>query len=255
MTVRVSDEASGNNVCIDFLCFLRALLCNSEFPMIEVSCISKSYDSPAGPVTVLRNLDLNVAAGEAIAVVGPSGSGKTTLLNLLGALDQPSAGSIVFDGVNLGELTPEAAAQFRNRSIGFIFQLHYLLPQCTIVENVLVPRLAGGWDEDARTVHDRAESLLEQVGLKDRMSHRPWQLSGGEQLRVAIARSLINRPKLILADEPTGSLDPSTGERIGDLLLRTNEGSQVALIVVTHNPGLAQRMHKTYRLEAGRLVT
>lgn len=222
--------------------------------MIEVSRISKSYDSPVGPVTVLRDLDLKVGAGETVAIVGPSGSGKTTLLNLLGALDQPSAGSIAIDGVELGALKSEAAARFRNRSIGFIFQLHYLLPQCTILENVLVPRLAGGWDEDSNAVRARAESLLLQVGLQDRMTHRPWQLSGGEQLRVAIARSLINRPKLILADEPTGSLDPSTGERIGDLLLQTNEGAQAALIVVTHNPALAQRMQTTYRLEAGRLV-
>ena len=223
--------------------------------MIEVSRVSKLYDTPAGPIPVLRELDLRVGAGETVAIVGPSGSGKTTLLNLLGALDQPSSGSIVIDGVKFADLKSEAAARFRNRSIGFIFQLHYLLPQCTILENVLVPRLAGGWDEDAATVRRRAESLLEQVGLKDRMLHRPWQLSGGEQLRVAIARSLINRPKLILADEPTGSLDPSTGERIGDLLLHTNEGAQAALVVVTHNPALAQRMQKTFRLESGRLVT
>ena len=222
--------------------------------MIAVSRVSKSYESPAGPVVVLRDLDLTVGPAETVAIVGPSGSGKTTLLNLLGALDQPSSGAVVIDGVNVAELKPEAAARFRNRSIGFIFQLHYLLPQCTILENVLVPRLAGGWDEDAGSVRARAESLLEQVGLQDRLTHRPWQLSGGEQLRVAIARSLINQPKIILADEPTGSLDPATGERIGDLLLRTNEGTPVALVVVTHNPGLAQRMHKTYRLESGRLV-
>ena len=222
--------------------------------MIEVSRVTKSYETPAGPLTVLRDLDLHVGAGETVAIVGPSGSGKTTLLNLLGALDQPSSGSIVIDEVKLAGLAPEAAARFRNRSIGFIFQLHYLLPQCTILENVLVPRLAGGWNEDAATVRSRAESLLEQVGLKDRMLHRPWQLSGGEQLRVAIARSLINQPKLILADEPTGSLDPSTGERIGDLLLRTNEIARAALVVVTHNPALAQRMGKTFRLDAGRLV-
>jgi len=199
-------------------------------------------------------LDLKVAAGETVAIVGPSGSGKTTLLNLLGALDQPTSGSIAIDGVALEGLDPTAAARFRNRSIGFIFQLHYLLPQCTILENVLVPRLTGNWNESPATTRTRAESLLEQVGLKDRSSHRPYQLSGGEQLRVAIARSLINQPKIILADEPTGSLDPTTGEKIADLLLRTNEIARVALVVVTHNPGLAQRMQKTYRLEGGRLV-
>ena len=222
--------------------------------MIEVSQVSKTYESPAGPVAVLRELDLQVAAAETVAIVGPSGSGKTTLLNLLGALDQPTSGSLKVDGVELGALDPAAAARFRNRSIGFIFQLHYLLPQCTVLENVLVPRLAGDWEEAARTTRARAESLLEQVGLQDRMLHLPFQLSGGEQLRAAIARSLINQPKIILADEPTGSLDPATGERIADLLLRTNEAAHVALVVVTHNPGLAQRMQKTYRLTAGRLV-
>lgn len=222
--------------------------------MIEVARVSKSYDTPAGPVAVLRELDLRVGAGETVAIVGPSGSGKTTLLNLLGALDQPSAGSITVDDVALGSLDQEAAARFRNRSIGFIFQLHYLLPQCSVLENVLVPRLAGGWEEDVATTRARAESLLEQVGLVDRASHRPWQLSGGEQLRVAIARALINQPKLILADEPTGSLDPSTGERVADLLLRTNEAAGVALVVVTHNPALAARMRATYRLVDGRLT-
>lgn len=222
--------------------------------MIAVSHVSKSYESPGGPVSVLRDLDLCVAAGESVAIVGPSGSGKTTLLNLLGALDRPSSGSIAIGGVSPDGLDPAAAARFRNRSIGFIFQLHYLLPQCTVLENVLVPRLAGGWDEPAADTRARAESLLEQVGLRDRLTHLPWQLSGGEQLRVAIARALINQPKLILADEPTGSLDPATGERIADLLLRTHAGANAALVVVTHNPGLARRMQHTYRLEAGRLV-
>lgn len=222
--------------------------------MIDVAHVSKSYESPAGPVAVLRELDLRVAAGETAAIVGPSGSGKTTLLNLLGALDQPSSGSIAIDGANLVGLDAVAAARFRNRSIGFIFQLHYLLPQCTILENVLVPRLGGQWEEDAAATRTRAEALLEQVGLHDRMSHRPWQLSGGEQLRAAIARALINQPKIILADEPTGSLDPATGERIAELLLSTNAGARTALVVVTHNAGLAHRMQKTYRLDAGRLV-
>jgi ABC-type lipoprotein export system ATPase subunit len=222
--------------------------------MIEVSRVTKTYDSPAGPVAVLRDLDLQVAAGESVAIVGPSGSGKTTLLNLLGALDQPTSGSIAIDGIALEKMDSTAAARFRNRSIGFIFQLHYLLPQCTILENVLVPRLTGDWDEPPATTRRRAEALLGQVGLKDRLTHRPYQLSGGEQLRVAIARALINQPKIILADEPTGSLDPATGDRVADLLQRTNEIAQVALIVVTHNPGLAARMQKTYRLDAGRLV-
>ncbi len=222
--------------------------------MIAATGVTKTYDSPAGPVSVLRDLNLHVAAGESVAIVGPSGSGKTTLLNLLGALDQPTSGTLTVAGTALGGLDATAAARFRNRAIGFVFQLHYLLPQCSILENVLVPRLAGGWDEPERDVRARAEALLEQVGLRDRLTHRPWQLSGGEQLRVAIARALINRPKLILADEPTGSLDPATGERIADLLLSTNATAGAALLVVTHNPGLARRMGRTEALEAGRLV-
>ncbi len=222
--------------------------------MIEASRVSKSYESPAGTVSVLRDLDLRVGPGESAAIVGPSGSGKTTLLNLLGALDRPSSGSIRVGGEELGDLDAAAAARFRNRTIGFVFQLHYLLPQCTVLENVLVPRLAGGWTEPEADTRARAESLLAQVGLQDRLGHRPFQLSGGEQLRVAIARALINQPKLILADEPTGSLDPATGERIADLFLRTQESARVALVVVTHNPGLARRLHRTYRLADGRLV-
>lgn len=222
--------------------------------MIEAIGVSKVYESPAGPVAVLRGLDLRVGAGETAAVVGPSGSGKTTLLNLLGALDQPTEGTITIDGVELGGLDEAAAARFRSRSVGFMFQLHHLLPQCTILENVLVPRLAGGWDEDPVGVQSRAEALLERVGLKDRMDYRPWRLSGGEQLRAAIARALINQPKVILADEPTGSLDPATGERIAELLLQASPGSPVAMVVVTHNLELARRMNRTYRLEAGRLV-
>ena len=223
--------------------------------MINVTGVSKVYDSPAGQVSVLNNLDLSVAAGEAVSIVGPSGSGKTTLLNILGALDTPTSGSVEIGGQNLAQLDEAATAQFRNRSIGFIFQLHYLLPQCSVLDNVLVPRLAGGWEESAADTRARAESLLEEVGLKDRLTHKPSQLSGGEQLRVAIARSLINEPKIILADEPTGSLDPSTGEKVADLLIESNQGKGVALVVVTHNPGLAAKMEKTYRLEGGLLVS
>ncbi|HEY1110143.1 MAG TPA: ATP-binding cassette domain-containing protein, partial [Opitutaceae bacterium] len=168
--------------------------------MLAVSRLTKTYETPAGPVSVLRDLELRVAAGESIAIVGPSGSGKTTLLNLLGALDQPTSGSVTIDGTDLATLPPADAARFRNRAIGFVFQLHYLLPQCSVIDNVLVPRLAGGWTEEASATRSRAEKLLAQVGLQDRIAHLPWQLSGGEQLRVALARALINQPKLILAD-------------------------------------------------------
>ena len=233
-------------------------------PWLNSPALARSHDCPVPriqnlrelrrPRRRLRELDLTVAATETVAITGPSGSGKTTLLNLLGALDQPTSGTVTIDGVALGGCDPAAAARFRSRSIGFIFQLHYLLPQCSVLENVLVPRLAGAWTEAASTTRARAEALLEQVGLRDRMTHLPWQLSGGEQLRAAIARALINQPKIILADEPTGSLDPATGERIADLLLSTHAGARAALVVVTHNPALAQRMQKTYRLAAGQLV-
>lgn len=223
--------------------------------MIRAKKVCKTYQSPAGPLPVLRDLDLEVGASESASIVGPSGSGKTTLLNLLGALDRPSSGSIEVDGKVVSQLDEKAAAHFRNRSIGFIFQLHYLLPQCSALDNVLVPRLTGGWEEPAAETRQRAENLLEEVGLRDRMEYRPYQLSGGEQLRVAIARSLINQPKIILADEPTGSLDPATGERIAELLIRSNRGRNVALVVVTHNLGLAGRMQKSYRLDEGRLIS
>jgi len=223
--------------------------------MINVSGVSKIYESPAGPVSVLNNLDLTVASGEAVSIVGPSGSGKTTLLNILGALDSPTTGTIEIGGQNIAELDEAATANFRNRSIGFIFQLHYLLPQCSVLENILIPRLAGGWEESAADTKARAEVLLEDVGLKERMNYKPYQLSGGEQLRVAIARSLINEPKIILADEPTGSLDPATGEKVADLLIESNQGKGVALVVVTHNPGLAAKMEKTYQLADGKLVS
>jgi lipoprotein-releasing system ATP-binding protein len=223
--------------------------------MINVSGVSKIYESPAGPVSVLNNLDLTVASGEAVSIVGPSGSGKTTLLNILGALDSPTTGTIEIGGQNIAELDEAATANFRNRSIGFIFQLHYLLPQCSVLENILIPRLAGGWEESAADTKARAEVLLEDVGLKERMTHKPYQLSGGEQLRVAIARSLINEPKIILADEPTGSLDPATGEKVANLLIESNQGKGVALVVVTHNPGLAAKMEKTYQLADGKLVS
>ena len=223
--------------------------------MINVSGVSKVYDSPAGQVSVLNQLDLQVASGEAVSIVGPSGSGKTTLLNILGALDSPTSGTVEIGGQDIAKMDEAATAQFRNRSIGFIFQLHYLLPQCSVLDNVLVPRLAGGWEESASDTRARAENLLEEVGLKDRLTHKPSQLSGGEQLRVAIARSLINEPKIILADEPTGSLDPSTGEKVADLLIDSNQGKGVALVVVTHNPGLAAKMEKTYRLDEGKLIS
>lgn len=222
--------------------------------MIEVSQLSKTYETPGEAIRVLDGLDLTLAAGATAAFIGPSGCGKSTLLNLLGALDRPTSGSIKIGDQDISTFSEEQAAAFRNHSLGFIFQQHHLLPQLTVLENVLVPRLAGDWQEPATETETRARQLLETVGLKDRLLHLPWQLSGGEKLRTAVARALINRPKLILADEPTGSLDPASTDTIADLLLGLNRDHGVTLIVVTHNVALARRMGKTYELRDGNLT-
>jgi lipoprotein-releasing system ATP-binding protein len=221
--------------------------------MIEVNNLSKTYETPGENIRVLDSLDLSVAAGETAAIIGPSGCGKSTLLNLLGALDRPTSGNIKIGDQDISELSEEQAATFRNHSLGFIFQQQHLLPQLTVLENVLVPRLAGDWQEPAAETEQRARQLLEKVGLSQRLDHLPWQLSGGEKLRTAVARALINRPKLILADEPTGSLDPASTDTVADLLLDLNRDQGVTLIVVTHNADLARRMSKTFELRAGRL--
>jgi len=221
--------------------------------MINVRQLSKTYETPGEAIQVLDRLDLTLATGETAAIVGPSGSGKSTLLNLLGALDRPSSGSITIGDQDISSFSEEQAAAFRNHSLGFIFQQQHLLPQLNVLENVLVPRLAGDWQEPAADTEKRALRLLETVGLSDRLHHLPWQLSGGEKLRTAVARALINRPKLILADEPTGSLDPASTDTIADLLLSLNRDHGVTLIVVTHNAALAQRMGKTFELRNGKL--
>jgi ABC-type lipoprotein export system ATPase subunit len=221
--------------------------------MISVQNLSKSYQTPGETIQVLTDLNLNLDPGDTASIVGPSGCGKSTLLNLLGALDRPTSGSIIIDGQDIANFTDPQASAFRNHSLGFIFQQHHLLPQLTVLENVLIPRLAGDWTEPASTTEQRARQLLETVGLSHRLNHLPWQLSGGEKLRTAVARALINQPKLILADEPTGSLDPTSTETIADLLLNLNQTQNVTLIVVTHNMALAQRMGKTFELKNGKL--
>lgn len=221
--------------------------------MIEITNLNKSYPAAAGPVRVLRGINWRVPTGEAVAVIGPSGCGKTTLLNLLGALDRPDEGSIRVDGEELSRMSPEEAAVFRNRAVGFVFQQHHLLPQLTVLENTLVPRLAGGWKESAADSAARAKDLLDRVGLAGRLGHLPWQLSGGEKLRVAVVRALLNRPRLVLADEPTGMLDPEATDTVADLLLELNRGAGSTLVVVTHNLGLARRIGRTHELRLGLL--
>ena len=218
--------------------------------LLEIDHLSKTYSSPdGGPIVdVLRDVSLRLDAGEAVSIIGPSGSGKSTLLNIMGALDRPTTGTVRLDGRDLGGLTEKELAAIRNRQIGFIFQLHHLLPQCSVLENVLIPTLAGRTTAADRT---RAEQLLERVGLGHRLAHRPGQLSGGECQRVAVVRSLINRPKLLLADEPTGSLDHSVATNLGHLLLELNKEEGVALILVTHSLELAGRLPRTVELRDG----
>lgn len=221
--------------------------------MISAQFVSKSYETPGETVEVLKDLKLELADGEAAAITGPSGCGKTTLLNLLGALDRPTSGSINIADQNIASFSEDQATHFRNHSLGFVFQQHYLLPQLTVLENVLVPRLAGDWQEPADETEQRARNLLNKVGLEHRLTHLPWQLSGGEKLRTAVARALVNQPKLVLADEPTGSLDPASTDTIADLLLDLNRDQNVTLLVVTHNQALAERIGRNFELRNGQL--
>lgn len=223
--------------------------------LLQLRQVSKTYRAPDGgdAVDVLRNVDLAVAAGESAAIVGPSGSGKSTVLNIIGALDRADAGEVLVDGSDVEKLGDDDLAAYRNTTVGFIFQLHHLLPQCTILENVLIPTLAAA-KRDTAKLHARAESLLESVGLKHRLHHRPGELSGGERQRVAVARALINEPKLVLADEPTGALDRANAARLADLLVELNGSRGITLIVVTHAPDLAARMQRTFELRDGQLL-
>jgi len=223
--------------------------------LLEVRNLTKTYRAPDGgdAVDVLRGVDLQMAAGETLSIVGPSGSGKSTVLNVIGALDQADAGEVLVNGRDIEKLGKDELAAYRSTTVGFIFQLHHLLPQCTILENVLVPTLAVPKAQRA-AARGRAEELLEAVGLKHRLNHRPGELSGGERQRVAVARSLINEPKLLLADEPTGALDRVNAAKLVDLLAELNRTRGVTLVMVTHAPELAQRMARVLELVDGKLI-
>lgn len=222
---------------------------------LELKNIEKKYDVPSGkaPVTVLNNISLQVEQGETIAVVGPSGSGKSTLLNIVGALDKPTSGSVNFEGKNLAALSEEDLADFRNREIGFVFQMHHLLPQCTVLENVLIPTIPQNKKKNNVEFRNRAKELLEKIGLSSHLDYFPALLSGGEQQRVAVVRALINSPKLILADEPTGSLDFASADNLGQILIDLNRSENVTLIMVTHSIDLAKKMDTVYNLLGGNL--
>ena len=221
--------------------------------MIEIQNLVKRYSGPAGDITVLDELELKVLKGDSIAIVGPSGCGKTTLLNILGTLDIPSSGSVSISGKSLEGMDADERARFRNHTLGFVFQQHFLLPQCSVLENVLIPRLAGDWEEGEDETRERARKLIQELGLEHRLDHMPFQLSGGERLRAAVARALINQPALVLADEPTGSLDPSMRDQVADLFAQLNNQHDVTLVTVTHNMALANRMGRVYSLENGKL--
>lgn len=220
-------------------------------PLLELTNLSKSYIDPGSGarVPVLRGVNLNIETGESVAIVGPSGCGKSTLLNILGTLDTPDEGQLVFDGESLTQSHAKHLAAVRSQKIGFIFQLHHLMPQCSVLENVLLPTLAV--PEPHADPQPRAEALLEQVGLKDRMTWKPAQLSGGERQRVAFVRALINQPRLILADEPTGALDEANAAALTDLLLQLQQSSGVTLVMVTHHRAQAERMGRVLKIHEG----
>jgi predicted ABC-type transport system involved in lysophospholipase L1 biosynthesis ATPase subunit len=221
--------------------------------LLQLSGVSKEFSAGAAPLKILSNLDLTVLAGESLAIIGPSGSGKSTLLNLIGSLDRPTSGKVMLDGQDLTSLNDKELAKVRNRRIGFIFQGHHLLPQCSVLENVLVPTLADGSSGANDAALERAKALLKRVGLGERLNHRPAQLSGGERQRTAVVRALINQPQLLLADEPTGALDQTSAANLADLLVELNREQKVALVVVTHSPALAARMSRALELRNGRL--
>jgi ABC-type lipoprotein export system ATPase subunit len=223
--------------------------------MLELVHVEKKYESPGEKqaLTVLKDISIKVQPGQSLVIVGPSGSGKSTLLNIIGALDHPTSGQVIFDGQDLAVLDEKQLAKIRNKQIGFVFQLHHLLPQCTVLENVLVPTLADKKHFSIEEAGERAERLLERVGLKEFLSYRPGELSGGQRQRVAVVRSLINEPKLLLADEPTGSLDRDSSQNIAELLVELNKTEKVTLIVVTHSLDLAERIGKVMELRDGLL--
>ena len=218
--------------------------------MLSVADLTKTYASPRGPLTVLDRVSLTLAPGEAAAVTGPSGSGKSSLLYILGGLEAPTSGRVTLDDLNPFELAPAALAAFRNAQIGFVFQDHCLLPQCTVLENVLVPTLVAAAASGAETY---ARELIAQVGLADRIDHRPGELSGGERQRVAIARALVRKPRLVLCDEPTGNLDHAAADAVASLLLTLHRAQQNILLVVTHSAELAARMPRRFELRDGAL--
>lgn len=225
---------------------------DARVPIIQLHNLEKTYVTARGALTLFKGLDLDVDAGELVAIVGQSGAGKSTLLHILGALDAPTAGTVHCASTNVAELNPRQAAAFRNSKIGYVWQFHYLLPEFTALENVAMPLLARG--QSRREALAVASNWLKEVDLQDRAEHRPGELSGGEQQRIALARALVGNPQVLLADEPTGDLDEITSGRVFDLLERLHTTHGLTSILVTHNLELAARCTRTLRLESGRLI-
>ena len=218
---------------------------------LRVQNLSKEYQTPAEPLVVLQDIDLELGQGESLAILGPSGSGKSTLLHLIGTLDEPTSGNIELSGIDPFSLDEQDLAHYRNHKIGFVFQEHYLLPQCTLLENILLPTLATGNPQESANA--RAHDLLQRVGLADRHQHRPAECSGGERQRAALARALMMQPQLLLADEPTGNLDRQTAEQVADLMLEVQRDENTTLMLATHSRPLAEKMQRTAELVDGRL--
>jgi lipoprotein-releasing system ATP-binding protein len=216
--------------------------------LLKIENVSKEYPTPRETLKIISGISLSLSRGDALSIVGPSGSGKSTLLYIMGALEPPSSGTVTLDGKNPYQLKEKELAAFRNKEIGFVFQDHCLLPQCSVLENVLTPTLVSETKENDERILDRARLLLQQVGLADRVDHRPAQLSGGEKQRVALARALITSPQLLLCDEPTGNLDHKAADVVGSLLLELHQQQKTILVVVTHSAELAARFPLRYEL-------
>lgn len=221
--------------------------------ILQCTGLTKRFQQGEIDVTVLKGVELTIEAGQRVAIMGASGSGKSTLLHLLGGLEKPTSGKVILDGVNLNTISAAKLAQLRNRSLGFIYQFHHLLGEFTVLENVAMPLLIG--NASIKEARQQAEKLLVRVGLGHRIQHKPGELSGGERQRAAVARALINRPKCVLADEPTGNLDSKTAEQIYQLMLELNQELQVSFLIVTHDPELAARMDNVLHMEDGLIVS
>jgi len=219
--------------------------------MIKLENLSKTFIKDGNKIEVLKDLDLTIPRGQSLAILGVSGAGKSTLIHILGTLDHPTSGSVLYDDIPVFTWEKKKLAEFRNKTIGFVFQFHNLLPEFNSLENTMMPALIHGLS--LRKARERAETLLQEVGLGDRLNHKPGELSGGEQQRVAVARALVMNPEIILADEPTGNLDSETGKKIENILVDLNRNKQITLVVVTHNKSLADRMSQKIRLSDGKI--